>query len=71
MLATGALGLPAYAELPPSVASALKNAGIPAQNVAVFVQAVEGSSPIPVSYTHLDVYKRQLHANHAFGFFGA
>ncbi|HQM88320.1 MAG TPA: D-alanyl-D-alanine carboxypeptidase, partial [Methylotenera sp.] len=46
VLATGALGLPAYAELPPSVASALKNAGIPAQNVAVFVQAVEGSSPI-------------------------
>lgn len=46
VLATGALGLPAYAELPPSVASALKNAGIPKENVAVFVQAVEGSSPI-------------------------
>ncbi len=36
----------AYAELPDSVAEALKKAGIPQQNVAVYVRAVEGDSPI-------------------------
>ncbi len=36
----------AQAELPASVADALKNAGIPQQNVAVYVQAVESDSPI-------------------------
>lgn len=35
-----------YAELPATVSSALKNAGIPQQNVAVYVQAVEGKTPI-------------------------
>lgn len=40
------LGLQAHAELPTTVASALRNAGIPAQNVAVYVQAVEGINPI-------------------------
>lgn len=34
------------AELPPTVAGALKNAGIPQQNVAVYVQAVDESEPI-------------------------
>lgn len=38
--------LTAYAELPESVASALKKAGIPVQNVAIYVQAVEGDQPI-------------------------
>ena len=36
----------ARAELPPTVAEALKNAGISQQNVAVYVQAVESDSPI-------------------------
>ncbi len=36
----------ARAELPASVANALKRAGIPQQNVAVYVQAVESTSPI-------------------------
>jgi len=36
----------AKAELPNAVSEALKNAGIPAQNVAVYVQAVEGNIPI-------------------------
>ncbi|MGB4812451.1 MAG: D-alanyl-D-alanine carboxypeptidase/D-alanyl-D-alanine-endopeptidase [Methylophilaceae bacterium] len=36
--------LQAHAELPSSVAVALKNAGIPPQNVAVYVQAVEGKN---------------------------
>jgi len=40
------LNLPAHAELPNSVASALKNAGIPQQSVAIYVQAVESNSPI-------------------------
>ncbi len=40
------LGFSAHAELPASVADALKNAGIPQQNVAVYVQAVESTSPI-------------------------
>ncbi len=35
-----------HAELPAAVADALKNAGIPQQNVAVYVQAVESNSPI-------------------------
>lgn len=35
-----------YAELPGTVADALSNAGIPQQNVAVYVQAVESDSPI-------------------------
>ena len=35
-----------HAELPASVADALKKAGIPQQNVAVYVQAVESNSPI-------------------------
>jgi len=35
-----------HAELPATVLDALKNAGIPPQNVAVYVQAVESSSPI-------------------------
>lgn len=38
--------LSAQAELPESVAIALKNAGIAQQNVAVYVQAVEGKTPI-------------------------
>jgi D-alanyl-D-alanine carboxypeptidase/D-alanyl-D-alanine-endopeptidase (penicillin-binding protein 4) len=36
----------AQAELPASVADALKKAGIPQQNVAVYVRAVESDSPI-------------------------
>ncbi|MDP3087200.1 MAG: D-alanyl-D-alanine carboxypeptidase/D-alanyl-D-alanine-endopeptidase [Methylotenera sp.] len=36
----------AHAELPVTVAAALKNAGIPTQNVAIYVQAVEGDTPI-------------------------
>jgi len=36
----------AQAELPDSVAEALKKAGIPQQNVAVYVRAVESNSPI-------------------------
>ena len=36
----------AQAELPASVADALKKAGIPQQNVAVYVRAVENDSPI-------------------------
>ena len=36
----------AQAELPSSVAETLKKAGIPQQNVAVYVQAVESNSPI-------------------------
>ena len=36
----------AHAELPDSVAEALKKAGIPQQNVAVYVRAVESNSPI-------------------------
>jgi D-alanyl-D-alanine carboxypeptidase/D-alanyl-D-alanine-endopeptidase (penicillin-binding protein 4) len=36
----------AQAELPASVAEALKKAGIPQQNVAVYVRAVESDSPI-------------------------
>ena len=36
----------AQAELPPTVAEALKNAGIPQQNVAIYVQAVESDSPL-------------------------
>ena len=36
----------AYAELPASVVDALKKAGIPQQNVAVYVRAVESDSPI-------------------------
>jgi D-alanyl-D-alanine carboxypeptidase/D-alanyl-D-alanine-endopeptidase (penicillin-binding protein 4) len=36
----------AQAELPVSVAEALKKAGIPQQNVAVYVRAVESDSPI-------------------------
>jgi D-alanyl-D-alanine carboxypeptidase/D-alanyl-D-alanine-endopeptidase (penicillin-binding protein 4) len=36
----------AYAELPDSVAEALKKAGIPQQNVAVYVRAVESERPI-------------------------
>lgn len=36
----------AQAELPSSVAEALKKAGIPQQNAAVYVQAVESNSPI-------------------------
>lgn len=36
----------AHAELPASVADALKKAGIPQQNVSVYVQAVEATSPI-------------------------
>jgi len=36
----------AHAELPASVADALKKAGIPQQNVAVYVRAVESNSPI-------------------------
>jgi D-alanyl-D-alanine carboxypeptidase/D-alanyl-D-alanine-endopeptidase (penicillin-binding protein 4) len=35
-----------HAELPATVLAALKNAGIPPQNVAVYVQAVESNSPI-------------------------
>lgn len=35
-----------HAELPTAVATALKKAGIPEQNVSVFVQAVESESPI-------------------------
>ncbi|MDZ4210507.1 MAG: D-alanyl-D-alanine carboxypeptidase/D-alanyl-D-alanine-endopeptidase [Methylotenera sp.] len=38
--------LSAYAELPASVADALKKVGIPQQSVAIYVQAVEGSNPI-------------------------
>lgn len=38
--------LHAHAALPASVADALKKAGIPQQSVAVYVQAVEGNSPI-------------------------
>lgn len=38
--------LSAYAELPASVADALKKSGIPQQSVAIYVQAVEGSDPI-------------------------
>ncbi|HOY70176.1 MAG TPA: D-alanyl-D-alanine carboxypeptidase/D-alanyl-D-alanine-endopeptidase [Methylotenera sp.] len=34
------------AELPATVSAALKSAGIPQQNVAVYVQAVEGKTPI-------------------------
>ena len=34
------------AELPATVSTALKNAGIPQQNVAVYVQAVESKTPI-------------------------
>lgn len=40
------LALPAQAELPLPVADALKKAGIPEQNVAVYVQAVASDSPI-------------------------
>jgi len=36
----------AHAELPASVADALKKAGIPQQNVAVYVRAVESNRPI-------------------------
>jgi D-alanyl-D-alanine carboxypeptidase/D-alanyl-D-alanine-endopeptidase (penicillin-binding protein 4) len=36
----------AYAELPSSVSDALKKVGIPQQNVAIYVQAVESSVPI-------------------------
>ena len=36
----------ARAELPTTVADALKNVGIPQQNVAIYVQAVESDSPI-------------------------
>jgi D-alanyl-D-alanine carboxypeptidase/D-alanyl-D-alanine-endopeptidase (penicillin-binding protein 4) len=36
----------AQAELPASVAEALKKSGIPQQNVAVYVRAVESDSPI-------------------------
>ncbi|MFM9836226.1 MAG: D-alanyl-D-alanine carboxypeptidase/D-alanyl-D-alanine-endopeptidase [Methylophilaceae bacterium] len=36
----------AQAELPVTVADALKSAGIPQQNVAIYVQAVESESPI-------------------------
>ena len=36
----------AYAELPASVADALKNAGIPQNSVAIYVQAVDAHSPI-------------------------
>lgn len=35
-----------HAELPNTVADALKKAGIPQQDMAVYVQAVEGNSPI-------------------------
>lgn len=38
--------LHAHAELPETVAGALKKAGIPLQNVAVYVQAVESNRPI-------------------------
>ena len=34
------------AEMPSTVTTALKNAGIPQQNVAIYVQAVEGKSPL-------------------------
>ena len=36
----------AFAELPATVADALKNAEIPQQNVAIYVQAVDSDSPI-------------------------
>jgi len=36
----------AQAELPPTVADALKKAGVPQQNVAIYVQAVEDKAPI-------------------------
>lgn len=45
-LALMLLGLHAQAELPATVATALKKAGIPQQNVAVYVQAVESKSAI-------------------------
>ena len=34
------------AEMPSTLTTALKNAGIPQQNVAIYVQAVEGKSPL-------------------------
>ena len=40
------ISLNAQAELPSAVAQALKNAGIPQQNVAIYVQAVEGKTPL-------------------------
>ncbi|MDI1299869.1 D-alanyl-D-alanine carboxypeptidase/D-alanyl-D-alanine-endopeptidase [Methylotenera sp.] len=39
------LSFTAHAELPSTVADALKAAGIPAKNVAVYVQSVESNSP--------------------------
>ncbi len=39
-------GINAHAELPATVADALKKAGIPPQNVSVFVQAVDSDKPI-------------------------
>lgn len=39
-------GASVHAELPASVADALKNAGIPQQSVAVYVQAVASESPL-------------------------
>lgn len=46
VLALCVIGFPVYAELPAPVAAALKSAEIPVQNVAVFVQAVEGKRPM-------------------------
>lgn len=40
------VSLSTFAELPASVAEALKKAGIPEQSVAIYVQSVEGSNPI-------------------------
>jgi D-alanyl-D-alanine carboxypeptidase/D-alanyl-D-alanine-endopeptidase (penicillin-binding protein 4) len=40
------LSFAAHAELPASVADALKRAGIPQDSVAVYVQAVDGASPV-------------------------
>jgi D-alanyl-D-alanine carboxypeptidase/D-alanyl-D-alanine-endopeptidase (penicillin-binding protein 4) len=40
------LSFSAHAELPASVADALKNAGIPQNGVAIYVQAVDAPSPI-------------------------
>jgi D-alanyl-D-alanine carboxypeptidase/D-alanyl-D-alanine-endopeptidase (penicillin-binding protein 4) len=42
------LSFSAYADLPPTVASALKKAGISQQNVSIYVQAVDSDRPILV-----------------------
>lgn len=45
-LAIYLLSLPAFAELPPAVSDALKVAGIPQDNVAVYVQQVDATHPL-------------------------